>query len=94
MTRSVHTLRQRLALAQLIQQKYTDSRMNDSAFAAFAAKELGFRCEDHHVKYLRGEFDIPANVPKKTDPATIIDRLAKLEAEMAEVRSKLADLLK
>lgn len=94
MARTVHSIKQRLALAQLIQAKYTDSRMKDKAFAALATKELGFNCEDHHVRYLRGEFDIPANDSAVNDANTILDRLARLEQEMSELRCKLADLLK
>ena len=85
--RQVHTIKQRLNLAAHIQSNYTQSGLTDREFADAATELLGFEIRDHHVKYLRGELEIPGNKPSAPPPTS--DRLLQIERRLDEIEQFL-----
>ena len=80
-------LKVRVALSNMVNELYAKSGMTDAEFARHFTAETGHACADHHVRYVRGEFDVPGNL--KVEAKSLIDRVADLELALARAISRI-----
>lgn len=81
-------------LGNLVRTKFTEKGVNDDDFAAFATVELGFKVNGNNVAGMRKAFGIAATAkpPAPAKPATLAERVAGLEQQLAQVQGELATM--
>lgn len=83
-------------LFSLIQAEYTEKRLDDTEFAAYAAQKLGIpKITNRHVGNARKDLDIKStrDIVRDASKLTIAGRIAALEEKMQELLEKLKPLL-
>lgn len=80
----------------LIQTEYTEKRLDDTEFAAYAAEKLGIpKITNRHVGTARRDLDIKStrDIERDASKLTIAGRLASLEEQVRDLTEKLRPLL-
>jgi putative ubiquitin-RnfH superfamily antitoxin RatB of RatAB toxin-antitoxin module len=84
MGRKTLSLVESMKLMNLIQERFVESGMSDTQFAAAASAELGFEVVENHVYVRRTELGIPANRAKaETEILSLSQRLESVERQLA-----------
>lgn len=87
-------LAKQIKLADLMRADYTESGLNDPAYAARATEKIGFTVTTANIFNMRNSLGMPANQPKvrRGDADGLEARVAALEATVARLVQQLGGL--